>query len=871
VSFMRSFASLAAHMLRSVGSRWQSASALRINRACSTLNVRPLMITRYRIFITAALVCHLLLAPGIVTSQTLPPASAAITISAPDSPASLPVAPASQTEEEVTIRALQQEKDGSTYHLRGSVEIDYRTYILHADQITYHDDTGNSELEGHVVLDGGPNDEHVEASHGTYNIRTETGIFYSVIGTVGLRLRKSRYVLTTSNPFAFTGKVVEKHGPNHYLVRQGSVTTCELPHPKWQFNAQRVSVDVDGTAKIYNSDFRLMGMPVFYFPFVTSPVQKQQRQSGLLIPSFGTSSTKGYIAGESVYWVFNRSMDATVGAEYYSKRGWSQRGEFRARPSDSSYVFFNYVGVVDRGIGTPRQDQGGEDARFQAERQFGTFRGVANVDYLSSFVFRIAFTDVYTQAIDSEVRSQIFISNTTNGFHFNVLAERYQNFEICNPQTQINAPCNTLTQTELIRILHTPSFFFSGEERRLGNTPFFWSFESAAEGLQRRQLLFRTAPLVGRVDLAPSLAMPVQWRGWSLRPALTLRDTLYTQQGNPASSTTATDDVLNRKALEASFELRPPALSKVFDRPWLGRKWKHVIEPRMKYDYVTGVSNFSNILRFDATDILTDTNEIEYSLVNRIYARHLDPNLKDCDTQGMNTLTIGGASQVGAVPWELPPNPNSQPCASGPREILSWEVGQKYYFDPTFGNALVAGQRNVFTSTAEFTGVAFLDSARRFAPIISRLRMETSPRTNTEWDLDYDLKAGRINNSTALINYHTGPFTVGGGDTFLRVLDNSLGTSSTLRDFHQFRILLGYGQLNKRGLSAAGSFGFDANTGSLQYATAQTSYNWDCCGLSLEYRRFALGSVRNENQYRFSFTLANVGAFGNLRRQERLY
>jgi LPS-assembly protein len=41
--------------------------------------------------------------------------------------------------------------------------------------------------------------------------------------------------------------------------------------------------------------------------------------------------------------------------------------------------------------------------------------------------------------------------------------------------------------------------------------------------------------------------------------------------------------------------------------------------------------------------------------------------------------------------------------------------------------------------------------------------------------------------------------------------------------------------------------------------------------MSVEYRRFALGAVRNENIYRFSFTLANVGTFGNLRRQERLY
>jgi LPS-assembly protein len=96
-------------------------------------------------------------------------------------------------------------------------------------------------------------------------------------------------------------------------------------------------------------------------------------------------------------------------------------------------------------------------------------------------------------------------------------------------------------------------------------------------------------------------------------------------------------------------------------------------------------------------------------------------------------------------------------------------------------------------------------------------------------------------------------------------------TVASESDFHQFRVLFGYGQLNKRGLSAATSIGFDANLNSLQYASAQASYTWDCCGLNVEYRRFALGSVRNENQYRFSFSLANIGTFGNLRRQERLY
>jgi LPS-assembly protein len=38
----------------------------------------------------------------------------------------------------------------------------------------------------------------------------------------------------------------------------------------------------------------------------------------------------------------------------------------------------------------------------------------------------------------------------------------------------------------------------------------------------------------------------------------------------------------------------------------------------------------------------------------------------------------------------------------------------------------------------------------------------------------------------------------------------------------------------------------------------------------MQYRRFSFG-LRNENQFRFAFSLANVGTFGNLRRQERLF
>src|SRR5713226_2424400 len=841
-------------------SGWCRANVTLPQRGWSHQGFRPLAMTsRTRFLITAAFVCHLLLAPSIVTSQLLSTAGQAGAQPASSLPP--PSAPSAVNTQEVTIRALQQEKDGPVFKLRGRAEIHYGTYVLYADAVDYNSDTGGVTADGHVVLDGGPNDEHVEAAHGSYNVRAEAGRFEHVSGTAGLRLRGKRLVLTSPNPFAFTGKVVEKTGPDHYLVYDGTITTCELPRPKWEFNAHKIVVEVGGNASIYRSTFRIEGIPVLYFPFATHPVERVPRQTGFLIPNIGRSSIKGNIFGDSVFWAINRSMDLTAGAEYFTRRGWAPQAEFRAQPSEDSYVDLTYFGVFDRGIGTPAVSQGGHEVHLNAEGTFGhNFRGVASIDYLSSFVFRLAFNDVFNQAVNSEVKSEAFLSKATRGFFYNASTQRYQNFE-------------STTAGDVITILHAPSLESASVDHAIGHSPFYWSYDVAAEGLSRSEPGFRTASLVGRFDLKPTLSLPLTLHGWSVRPELSLRETFYTQQLVPSSGVgVASSDVINRKAVQGALELRPPTLDRVFDRELLGRKWKHVIEPRATYRYVTGVDNFDRILRFDERDILSNTNEVEFGVVNRLYAKRTSAKPEDCAESVMSSLIIGRPAVESRIPWERHPEPGAVSCLKEPqvREVVTWELAQKYFLDPTFGGALVPGQRNVFTTTADFTGIAFLNEARRLSPLISRLRFQATSRTEAEWDIDYDFKNSRINASTAFVNYRYGPYTIGGGDAFLQA--PSATVSSTVQQaFNQFRLLFGYGHPNRRGFSGATNLGFDANLGFLQYSAVQLAYNWDCCGLSVEYRRFALGSVRNENQFRFNFALANIGSFGNLRRQEKLF
>src|SRR5246127_3318809 len=145
------------------------------------------MRARTCLVITAGWVFHLLLIPPLVPSHLLPGAHTTQTAGQPSVP--------------VTIEATQQEKQGPVYKLQGNVKITYGVYRLSADQVTYNEDSGVADAEGHLVLEGGPNDEHIEAVRGSYNLQGETGKFENVTGTIGVQFRRNRAILTGPNPF----------------------------------------------------------------------------------------------------------------------------------------------------------------------------------------------------------------------------------------------------------------------------------------------------------------------------------------------------------------------------------------------------------------------------------------------------------------------------------------------------------------------------------------------------------------------------------------------------------------------------------------------------------------------------------------------
>jgi LPS-assembly protein len=723
---------------------------------------------------------------------------------------------------EVTLEADGQHAAGKVFYADGNVDIRCGDSRLRADHVEYDSNTGVATARGHVQLDYLT--QHIEADQGQYEPKTGRGEFQHVHAQFAIQRRPTPTLLISPNPLSFDAELVERVDQNTYHIHDAWLTVCKPSKALWKFYAPDATIKMQQSVHISNGNFRLLSVPVLYLPYATLPVEKA-RNSGFLVPEIGNSTTKGLVLGDAFYWAPASWFDTTVGASYYGKRGWAQNGDVRMKPWEGASLTANYFGVVDRGLPQPggtRINQGGREEHLLFTSPLaGGWRAVADLDQLSSLTFRLAFSETLVQAVNSEVPNTAFVTKSFDGFNIDVAALSYQNYLTATPQTSV-----TLRSAPVAR--------FSSVDRPIWQAvPIYFSFDAFAGEEYRRDTAtpFSTPAFVGRSEFAPSVTMPLRWGPWfSLTPTFTFRSTYY---GGQVLAGVFSDRDFFRNTSELSLDVRPPALERVWTR---GKtKWKHTIEPEMVYHYVNGVNNFNRYVRFDEDETLTDTNDLEYGITQGLYRRVADGNAQ---------------------------------------EILSWKIAEQYYFDPTFGGAFTRQQRNVFQALDSLTPFAFDDTLHRRSPVVSDLRFTTSNRYDTQLRVDFDPKRGQMTAIGTLLKvkpYKESFLTLAHFSTIDLPGNLPQPPPNFERRTDQVRTLFGYGDTNRRGWNATLGASYDFTQSSFQDQIVQVSYNTSCCGLGVEYRRFSFGTIRNENQYRFVFLIANLGSFGNLRRQEKIF
>jgi LPS-assembly protein len=724
--------------------------------------------------------------------------------------------PAKKEFAEITAGGPQR-KEGDIYIADKDVDVHYRGMRLQADHVEYNSDTYEAMAKGHVVYDY--QNEHMEADEAHLNVDTNKGTFQDVRGTIRLERQPNPLLLLTENPLYFEAKQVDRLSEDVYLVHHGWFTVCDPRSPTWQFYAPEAKVTLEKSVALVNANYRMFRVPLFWVPYATAPAGDHMRQSGFMLPILGNSNTKGFTVGDAFYWAPKTWVDLTLGFEYFSKRGPGQRVTFRARPYENTSIQYKYYGVEDRGIPGPTPGtvtkQGGYEQQLEVDSLWKHgWRFVTDLNQLSSLTFQLAFAGTYTEAINSEIRSAIFLTNNFNGYSFNVSSLNDKSFL-------------ELTPPNSVVLRSAPQVGFSSvEQAPWRNLLVYFSFSTFAGAVHREDEFITTPNFVARTEFAPKVTIPFHFGDWlGVTTSATFRTTYYSESFDSAGNVAGNS--ISRNTGEIEVDLRPPTLERYFERPGTRHRYKHTIEPIITYRYVTGVNDFANFIRFDSDATLTDTSQIEYGVTQHLY-------LKEGDGQ--------------------------------PVDFLSWRLVQYHYFDPTFGGAIVDGQRNVFQALDSITPFAFAATPRNWSPIVSDVKLTPGGKYDAESIIEYDPQLQKVTTIGTLLKVK--PYS----EFFATIADFRLqGDPVVQPPSHQIRGIIGYGDLVRKGFNLSAGISYDILTNTLLNQFVEASYNGGCCGLSVEYGRFNLATVRSENQFRVGLILANIGTFGNLRRQEKIF
>ncbi|MDX6710282.1 MAG: LPS-assembly protein, partial [Blastocatellia bacterium] len=598
----------------------------------------------------------------------------------------------------------------------GNVDAHIGTFRIQADKITVFEATNRMIAEGNVVFDQG-DQQRITGSRAEWNYATKLGFFVNSTGFTNQTQDGTRIY--------FTADRIEKVNLTTYIATNAELTACDQDVPKWSFTTKRAVITTGDRIRIKGTAIRVKKVPVFYLPYASLSLKRKDRSSGFLTPSFSGSGSKGFRVSNAYYQTLGDSADITFRNDIYTSRGLGFGADLRTRFNSRSFLNMGFYAVKDRIFGpkasAANPNQGGSSIYVDGVHYFSNgFLAAADVNTTSNLAFRQVFSDTIQAVISPEELSQVFVNKNFSAYSFNVLA-----------RTQITTLPNVR-----IRIRETPSVSLDRRPSLLSfvsKLPVYFSFESALEGVSRKETpndaaLFATQvnglpvvtpSIVQRLDFHPNISIPFTFSGWSATATAGVRGTYYSNTIDPTTRLILGKD-LTRAYSEFEFDVRPPALQRAYRHKDGSFFFRHVIEPYIIYRNISGISDYRNTILFDYVDAIADTSEIEYGISNRFYTRRSTENVS-----GKPPETAG----------------RKVPLSSQPYEALTITVRGKYFFDPTFGGALIPGQRNQFYPIDTFSGFSYGGVPRRFSPI--NLETRYRPRRTLEADvrLDFDVSS----------------------------------------------------------------------------------------------------------------------------------
>ncbi|MEQ1666892.1 MAG: LPS-assembly protein LptD [Sulfuriferula sp.] len=523
----------------------------------------------------------------------------------------------------VFISAEQMdESKNQQINAQGNVELRRNNAVLNADEVHYQAETDTVQAAGNVKLKqqgltvNGPVLE--------LQMSTQKGAMTQPDFTLDNSVITNKFTAQQLSPRG-NADVLNFEGEDQYTLKKAVYTTCPVGNDDWYLHVK--DLEIDNTRQVgtaYSAVLEFNGMPIFYTPWIDFPLDGR-RKSGLLAPTFGTTSKSGTEFSIPYYWNIAPNYDATITPRLMTKRGVQMGTEFR-------YLTDSYRGILDGDFLADTQ------TLTNRWRFFGTHSQAFAPGVTGNFIYQSVSDDNYFRDLSNKVSAtsltnlnqEAVLNYQASWWRASARMQQYQTLQ--DPNAPVIPPYKRLPQL----IWQAARSTDSGLDINVNTELTRFDHPTLITGT--------------RVVAYPSIAMPLINTYGFITPKVGVHYTDYLLNSTPANPAENSSRTLPIMSVDSGM---------YFDRnaEWFGGKYQQTLEPRAYYVYVP-YKDQSALPNFDSAEM--DLNYAQLFTENRFIGNDRINNA--------NQLTLAMTSRLLDTETGL--------------ERLRFALGQRFYFTP---------------------------------------------------------------------------------------------------------------------------------------------------------------------------------------------
>jgi LPS-assembly protein len=596
--------------------------------------------------------------------------------------------------------------------LTGHVQVHQDQRSIAADRVTYDQKTGKVTVAGEVDFE----DPRL-------GVKSDSGA-YDALG--GAFFDQANFQIIDRNGRGFARKMaVSPDGKVH--LDKVRYTTCPVGNQDWMIQASTINLDTDREQGVaHRVVMRFKDVPIFYTPYIAFPLG-DDRQSGLLFPSFGHSGNNGYQLDVPYYFNLAPNYDATLTPGYLSKRGVQLGGEFRFLTAESH-------GIIEENL-LP------DDAIEHSDRAYVHITDITNLAPGLRFDTDIAsvsdsnyFSDF---AVGADQTSVTFLERRAEILYYDDvwrIRAQLQNFQTID--TSIDAGDRPFSRVPRVEAY--------------GLWPLFGQFEFAVSS-EVTNFLREVGPTGVRADLSPELRWSLRAPGYFFEPAVGYHFTQYDLQNAAVGDPSTPTRTMPYASLDTGLIFERDAGSQ-------GQRTE-TLEPRLMYTYIP-YRNQNELPIFDTG--LPDLNMIELFRTNRYVG---DDRIGDANQVAFGLTTrlfsqASGAQYLSATIGEI--RYLTLPRVLLPEDITQTLPGQTLNTPPGQPNQLILPGQNLPTLPGQTLATAPGETPQTYhsSDIVTEVSLTAYKNWSVNVDYQWNPYTSQTDKSEVLIQYHPDPSKV---------------------------------------------------------------------------------------------------------------